>query len=98
MLRVLDGAEDKSVTLVKQRLLQEAEKIIEEDRQSCRKVGRYGAKLFKNNDTVLTICNAGILATIDPTTRINYKQIATGAFDIADEALRQRDQASESKP
>lgn len=43
----------------------EAQEIIEEDRIACRKIGEYGAKLFKKNDTILTVCNAGILATID---------------------------------
>ena len=56
---------DKPVSQIKKILFQEARKIIEEDKASCRKIGYYGAKLIKNNDTILTICNAGILATID---------------------------------
>lgn len=56
---------NKSIPEIKQILFKEADKIIEEDRISCRKIGFYGAKLFKNNETVLTVCNAGILATID---------------------------------
>jgi len=56
---------DKTIPRIKEILFQEAQKIIEEDRASCRKMGYYGAKLIKNNDTILTICNAGILATID---------------------------------
>ena len=56
---------DKSLSYVKKSLLEEAEKIIEEDRISCRKIGYYGAKLINNHDKILTICNAGILATID---------------------------------
>lgn len=56
---------DKSIPKIKKLLFQEAQKIIEEDRISCRKMGCYGAKLIKNNDKILTICNAGILATID---------------------------------
>jgi methylthioribose-1-phosphate isomerase len=31
----------------------------------CRRIGRFGAPLIKANDTVLTVCNAGALATID---------------------------------
>jgi methylthioribose-1-phosphate isomerase len=65
MLNAAEEAKDKSLSVVKNRLLQEAEKIMEKDRQACRKIGFYGAKLFHNNDRVLTICNAGILATID---------------------------------
>ncbi|MDP2906069.1 MAG: S-methyl-5-thioribose-1-phosphate isomerase [Candidatus Omnitrophota bacterium] len=46
-------------------LFKEAQAIIEEDRVSCRAIGRLGAKLIKDNDTIMTVCNAGILATID---------------------------------
>jgi len=56
---------NKPVPLLKKILFQEAAKIIREDQVSCRKIGFYGAKLFKKNEAVLTICNAGILATID---------------------------------
>ncbi|MCX5708865.1 MAG: S-methyl-5-thioribose-1-phosphate isomerase [Candidatus Omnitrophica bacterium] len=59
--------ENKSRTIkaLKKILFTEALKIIEEDRFACRKIGFYGAKLLKNGDNVLTVCNAGILATID---------------------------------
>jgi len=50
---------------IKRMIFEEAQEIIEEDRIFCRRIGFYGAKLIKNNDTILTICNAGILATID---------------------------------
>jgi len=41
----------------------EAEAIHEEDRLMCRKIGEYGAELFKDGDTILTHCNTGALAT-----------------------------------
>jgi len=56
---------NKPVAAIKELLLDDALAIIEEDRIACRKIGLYGAKLIKNNDTILTVCNAGILATID---------------------------------
>lgn len=56
---------NKPVSAIKKTLLLEAQKIIEEDRIACRKIGYYGAKLIKRKATVLTVCNAGILATID---------------------------------
>jgi methylthioribose-1-phosphate isomerase len=65
MRRVTLKNKDKSMSLIKKLLLEEAQKIIEEDRRACRKIGYYGAKLIKESDTILTICNAGILATID---------------------------------
>jgi len=44
-------------------LLQEAQAILDEDIESNRKMGEFGAKLIKTGDTILTHCNAGALAT-----------------------------------
>lgn len=63
--RVVAMNKDKPVYVIKKIILREAENIIEEDRITCRSIGRQGAKLIKSGDTVLTVCNAGILATID---------------------------------
>jgi len=66
--RVLKAAKinkDKPVAKIKQAVLLEAKKIIREDMASCRSLGEYGAKLIKNKSRILTICNAGSLATID---------------------------------
>ncbi len=56
---------NKPLSNIKKILFKEAQSIINEDKVSCRRIGYYGARLIKNNDAVLTICNAGILATID---------------------------------
>jgi len=53
------------VVKIKQAMLEEAKKIIRADVCSCRKIGDYGSRLLKPGSSVLTICNAGILATID---------------------------------
>lgn len=50
---------------IKKILLKEAQKIIDEDRQGCRRMARYGAFLVRRGDTILTHCNAGGLATAD---------------------------------
>ncbi len=50
---------------LKERLLQEAGQILEEDRRTCRRIGRNGAELLEDGDTILTHCNAGGLATAD---------------------------------
>lgn len=39
--------------------------MYEEDRQVCRQMGRNGAAFIKPHFRVLTICNAGALATVD---------------------------------
>jgi len=48
---------------MRQKLLEEAFRIRDEDRETCRLIGDHGARLLKDGDTVLTHCNAGALAT-----------------------------------
>jgi methylthioribose-1-phosphate isomerase len=63
---------------IKQIILDESKLIMRQDMISCRKLGAYGAKLLKNNDRILTICNAGILATIDYGTALGVVYSAIG--------------------
>ncbi|MFA5090767.1 MAG: S-methyl-5-thioribose-1-phosphate isomerase [Candidatus Omnitrophota bacterium] len=65
MRRLAEENKAKPVVKIKKALWQEANNIIEEDRTVCRRIGYFGAKLIRDNDTILTVCNAGILATID---------------------------------
>ncbi|MFC1658202.1 S-methyl-5-thioribose-1-phosphate isomerase [Candidatus Omnitrophota bacterium] len=65
MRSVLEKSRDTSPAKIKTALLQEADRIIEEDRIACRKMSERGARLIRNGDRILTVCNAGILATID---------------------------------
>ncbi|MBZ4650906.1 S-methyl-5-thioribose-1-phosphate isomerase [Thermosipho sp. (in: thermotogales)] len=46
-------------------LEEEAMNIAKEDIEVNKAIGRYGAELLKDGDTVLTHCNAGALATVD---------------------------------
>jgi methylthioribose-1-phosphate isomerase len=71
---------EKPVFKIKQAVLEEAKKIMREDASSCRKIGYYGAGLLKPESNVLTICNAGILATIDYGTALGvvYSACALG--------------------
>jgi methylthioribose-1-phosphate isomerase len=48
---------------IKDRLIEEAKAIFQEDIQANRALGRFGAELLSDGDTVLTHCNAGALAT-----------------------------------
>jgi methylthioribose-1-phosphate isomerase len=48
---------------IKQRLVEEALRIFREDIEANRALGRFGAELLSDGDTVLTHCNAGALAT-----------------------------------
>ncbi len=56
-------AEGKNVSEIKQILLQDAKDIHEEDIESQRLIAQFGGELLGDNDTVLTHCNAGALAT-----------------------------------
>lgn len=53
------------IIALKRTLLDEALEIIEEDRAMCRAIGEHGLRLIQDNDTILTHCNAGGLATAD---------------------------------
>lgn len=55
----------ESISRIKKIMFQEAQMIIYEDKISCRKMANVAQKLIKNNDRMLTYCNAGILATVD---------------------------------
>ena len=56
---------NKPVGQIKLALLRRAKEMIKEDSWVCRKMSRYGAGLIRNNDNILTVCNAGALATVD---------------------------------
>ncbi len=53
----------RSVSEIKQVLLEDAKAIHEEDIESQRLIAQFGGELLDDNSTVLTHCNAGALAT-----------------------------------
>ena len=64
--RVLKKAHSQKklpVAKLKVLVLEEAEKIRQEDEKLCRLIGKHGAALFRPGETILTHCNAGGLAT-----------------------------------
>ena len=62
MGRVARGAADRPVPEVKENLLREALRILDEDLETNKRLGRNGAALLEDGWTVLTHCNAGALA------------------------------------
>ncbi len=62
---LVDKNSNKSVEIIKELILEEANKILKEDKRICRKIGSNGKKLLKTGSRVLTHCNAGGLATAD---------------------------------
>ncbi len=65
MQDVLASHPQLSVERIRVLLKKEAMAISEEDRVVCRQIGAHGAPLIKNGFRVLTVCNAGALATVD---------------------------------
>ncbi len=53
----------KSVSEIKQLMIDDSKSIHEEDIESQRLIARFGGELIENNSAVLTHCNAGALAT-----------------------------------
>ena len=45
-------------------MIAKAKEMAEDDVNINKKMGKIGAELFQNNDTIMTHCNAGALATV----------------------------------
>ena len=58
-------------------VIEEANRIADEDVQANHMIGKHGAELIKDGDTVLTHCNAGALATVDYGTALGVVRAAT---------------------
>lgn len=63
MAQTAQKSKNEATTAIKKELLLEAQKILDEDKQICRQLGKNGATLIEDGFTVLTHCNAGGLAT-----------------------------------
>ncbi len=58
-----EKAKTQETEKIKASLIEEAQAIFREDIEANRALGRFGAELLSDGDTVLTHCNAGALAT-----------------------------------
>lgn len=56
--------EDKDVSEIKNSIIKTAQQMAEDDVKINMKMGKNGSVLFDNNDTIMTHCNAGALATV----------------------------------
>jgi len=92
MKRVALAHAQCSVEELKAILKEEAFVIYEEDRSICREMGAHGGKLIKNNDNVLTVCNAGALATVDYGTALGVM------YDAAENNKKFKAYACETRP
>lgn len=48
---------------IKKKLIDESQRILDEDIEINKAMGKYGSEFIKDGDTILTHCNAGALAT-----------------------------------
>ncbi|MFQ5922000.1 MAG: S-methyl-5-thioribose-1-phosphate isomerase [Anaerolineales bacterium] len=59
------AAADQSLQAIRQLLLEEAQRMADEDVEINKAMGRFGAELIRDSDTVIHHCNTGALATVD---------------------------------
>ncbi len=56
--------EGSSINQIKESIIEQVKKMAEDDIRINKTMGKNGSELFDNNDTVMTHCNAGGLATV----------------------------------
>jgi len=54
----------KTVSEIRNTVIAKAKQMAEEDINTNKKIGKNGAELFQDDDTIMTHCNAGALATV----------------------------------
>jgi len=89
---LVERLHDRPVEQIKHAILDEALDMIEEDHRVCRSIGRHGAELLKDGDSILTHCNAGGLATA------GYGTALAPVFVAAEQGKRIRVFAGETRP
>ena len=62
IMKVANSGE--SVEQIKEMIVNEARKMADADIEINKTMGKNGSELFNNNDTIMTHCNAGALATV----------------------------------
>ena len=63
--KIMDVANQaNSVEEIRKNVVEHAKKMAEEDVQINMSIGKNGSELFRDNDTIMTHCNAGALATV----------------------------------
>ena len=63
MKRRLDALKTEPIPVIKQKLIAEAQAILDEDIAMNRAIGKHGSAVIGDGQTILTHCNAGALAT-----------------------------------
>ena len=63
-LTMAKAREGNSVNEIRKSILETSIKMADEDINTNKKIGQFGAELISNDETILTHCNAGSLATV----------------------------------
>jgi len=63
VMKIVESFSGDNIEKFREAIWTEAQAILDEDKTLCDDIGRNGAELLKDGDTVLTHCNAGALAT-----------------------------------
>jgi methylthioribose-1-phosphate isomerase len=71
------ASRSKDVEGAREAIVKEAVKMAEDDVAACRRLGRFGADLIEDGDTVITQCNAGALATVGYGTALGVLRAAS---------------------
>jgi methylthioribose-1-phosphate isomerase len=87
-----DVAAGASVEGLRERLVLEAQRIHDDDLESCRRLGAHGAEVVPHDARVLTHCNAGALATAGYGSALGVVRAAT------EQGKRVRVVADETRP
>lgn len=66
-----------SVEEARDAIVQEAVQMAEDDVAACKRIGRFGADLIEDGDTIITQCNAGALATVGYGTALGVLRAAS---------------------
>src|SRR2546425_7183858 len=75
----LDALKAEPIPVIKQKLIAEAQTILAEDIAMNRAIGKHGAAVVRDGQTILTHCNAGALATGGYGTALGVGPAAWGA-------------------
>jgi methylthioribose-1-phosphate isomerase len=65
LLKVAHSSLEKGAPAMRLCLVEEAQRLADEDVEINHRIGKHGADLINDNDTVIHHCNTGALATVD---------------------------------
>jgi len=71
------AARSRGVEAAKEAMVKEVVLMADEDVAACKRLGRFGADLVEDGDTVITQCNAGALATVGYGTALGVVRAAS---------------------